>query len=157
VRSNEVFARMRGQEAEWFLAELREHAPAVASTALAAAAEAFRLRLQFLRRQPRPRQAEWVRRALARPVSAAAAEELLAEFFLGSGRELLTELLDALGVLHREGILEEPHPAPPPPEKLAEVVVAFRTGGDPERRELLLRAFAAQSAIDWPDLEKLLG
>lgn len=148
---------MPAEEAEWFLGELREHAPEVASTALAAAAEAFRLRPQFLRRQPRARQAEWMRRALARPVSAAAAEQLLAEYFLGSGLELLTELLDALGIAHQEGVLEEAQPAAPPPEKLLEVVSTFRQGADPARRTLLLCAFAAQSAIDWPELERLLA
>ena len=39
---------------------------------------------------------------------------------------------------------------------LEEAVEAFRAGEDPEEREILLQAFAAQSAIDWPELEGLL-
>ena len=53
--------------------------------------------------------------------------------------------------------MDETPPAQPDRAKLEEVVATFRKGEDPERRELLLRAFAAQSGIDWPDLEQILG
>src|SRR4029453_16255815 len=52
----------------------------------------------------------------------------------------------------------------PPPEpdakKLAKSVAAYREkAGDEDRadRELLLRAFSAQSSIEWPPLEKVLA
>ncbi len=40
--------------------------------------------------------------------------------------------------------------------ELEKAMEKFRQGEDAERRELLLRAFAGQSAIDWPELEALL-
>jgi hypothetical protein len=110
----------------------------------------------FLRRQPRKRQAEWMRQALARTAMAAVAEEVLAEYFLEYHNELLAEFLDALGLEHEKGVLKEAAPACPQPAALAKLVETFRKGKDPDRRELLLRAFAAQSSIDWPDLEALL-
>jgi hypothetical protein len=156
VRSNEVFALMSPEEAKRFLDELREHSRDGAALALSAAAQAFKLRPEFLRKQPRPRQAEWMRKALARASSAAVAEELLAEYFLGGHRDLLGELLDAFGIEHEEGELREESPNAPDISALRETVESFRAGENPERRELLLRAFAAQTPISWPDLEALV-
>ena len=147
---------MSPAEAEKFLADLRENASGAALAALGAAADAFKLRPQFLRKQPRARQAEWVRRALSRVASAEVAEEVLAEYFLEARLELLTELLDALDVKHEEGKLEEIEPECPAPKQLKKVVADFRKGKNKKQRELLLRSFAAQSAISWPELDKLL-
>jgi len=69
---------------------------------------------------------------------------------------MLVELLDALGIEHEDGQLAQSQPPEPSADKLAQVVEVFRKGEHPQRRELLLRAFAAQSGIDWPSLEKLL-
>ena len=148
---------MTPEAAERFLEDLRDGSGAAAQVGLAAAAQAFKLRPQFLRKQPRKRQAEWMRRALARPGNAAVAEEVLADFFLGSHQVLLGELLDALGVEHTDGQLAEEHPRCPDKARLEKALASFRAGEHPERRELLLQAFAAQSAINWPPLEALLG
>jgi hypothetical protein len=156
MRSHEVFQQMTPEEAGDFLEVLREESPAIARVALGAAAEAFKLRRQFLMRQPRARQADWVRRALSRPGNAAAAEEVLADFFLESEKELLIELLDALGIEHEDGSLAQENPPCPSKRKLGAAVKKFRAGKESKHRELLLRAFAAQSAIDWPDFEALL-
>jgi hypothetical protein len=156
MRSHQVFQQMSPEEAAGFLEAIREESPTVAAVALAAAAEAFKLRLQFLKKQPRERQADWVRRALSRPANAGAAEEVLADFFLGSQKEVLIELLDALGLEHEDGSLAQRNPPCPSKRKLNAAVKKFRAGKESEYRELLLRAFSAQSAIDWPDLEALL-
>jgi hypothetical protein len=156
MRSNEIFARMSPEAALAFLEEVQKEAPAVADIALSAAAGAFRLRPVFLRRQPRKRQAEWVRQALSRNAMAAVAEEVLAEYFLEYHGDLLGEWLDALGLEHDKGVLKVDAPACPKPDDLARIVAEFRKGAEPARRELLMRAFAAQSAIDWPDFEALL-
>jgi hypothetical protein len=156
MRSNEIFSRMSPEAALSFLDEIHKDAPRVEEIALSAAAGAFRLRPVFLRRQPRKRQAEWMRQALARGSFAAVAEELLAEYFLEYHAELLGELLDAFGLEHEKGVLKGDTPVCPEKAKLEEAVAKFRGGAEPARRELLLRAFAAQTAIEWPDLEALL-
>lgn len=147
---------MSPEEAQRFLAEVREVAPGVAALALDAASGAFRLRREFLRRQPRKRQAEWMRKALGRTVGAPLAEQVLATYFLEHHLELLTDLLDRLGLEHEEGQLTKENPACPPRAALEAAVSQFLEGEEPGRRQLLLRAFAAQSAIDWPELEALL-
>jgi hypothetical protein len=157
MRSHEVFARMTPPRAEALLAELRAEAPGVAQMALAAAAGAFKLRPAFLRRQSPGRQAEWMRKALARATMASVAEEILAEYFLGHHKALLVEWLDAVGLEHEEGVLQSSAPPAPESEALRKAFGEFSAGESPERRRLLLTAFAAQSAIDWPDLEALLA
>lgn len=147
---------MDTEEVQRFLDHLKQDAPGVAKLALGAAAQAFKLRPEFLKKQPRARQAEWVRRALGRNVGAGIAEEVLASYFMEHRNELLIELLDELGVEHEEGALKDT-PECPPPKKLEAAVAKFRAGDDAATRELLLLAFAGQSSIDWAPLEELLG
>ena len=156
MRSNEIFAAMSSEEALGFLDQMRSEAPEVARIALAAAAEAFRLRPEFLKRQPRPRQAEWMRRALGRTIGAPLAEEVLATYFLEKERDLLVELLDALGVPHDEGRLSHGEQTCPEPKALDKAVQKFLGGDRKDKRRLLLHAFAAQASIEWPDLEALV-
>ncbi len=156
MRSNEVFSRMSPEKAERFLEQLVKEGQAAALLVLNAVAEAFRLRPQFLRRQPRARQAEWMRQALGRTASAGVAEEVLASYFLDHHKDLLIELLDTLAIEHEEGLLNQDSPPCPNKKTLQKVKSQFLKGDHPERRQLLLESFAAQSAIDWPDLEALL-
>ena len=156
MRSNEIFSAMTPDAALAFLEEVHKEAPRVEELALSAAASAFRLRPVFLRRQPRKRQSEWMRQALSRNAFAPVAEELLAEYFLEYHPELLGELLDGFGLEHEKGVLKGDTPQCPDETKLAAAVAKFRSGENGARRELLLRAFSAQSAIDWPALEALL-
>jgi hypothetical protein len=152
MRSYQVFLEMTPERAARVMSVLTEKAPAVYTQAVAAASAALNARPKFLMRQPPEKRAEMVRRALARVRANDLAEEVLAAYFLEGRKELLIEWLDLLGLAHEEGILKDEQPAPPPRERLEEAVATFRGGEGPEDRELLLRAFAAQSAIDWPDL-----
>jgi hypothetical protein len=156
MRSNEIFSRMTTEQAAAFLDEVKREAVPVAQMALVAAAQAFRLRPQFLKKQPPLRQAEWMRKALGRTVGAPLAEEVLATYFLEHHVGLLKEWLDLLGIPHEEGQIQAESLDNPGKERIETAVSKFRQGDQAERRELLLRAFAAQSAVDWPELEALL-
>jgi hypothetical protein len=163
MRAYQVFGRMNDAEASRFLAVLAEKAPAFHVQALGAAAAAMRARPQYLMRQPHEKRAALVRRALARVAASVVAEELLAVYFLDCRKELLVEWLDTVGLEHEEGTLKQDAPACPEAGKLAAALERFRgaagsegENGDRAERELLLRAFAAQTAVDWPALEKLL-
>ncbi|MEE2704006.1 MAG: hypothetical protein VX614_08310 [Myxococcota bacterium] len=147
---------MSAEDAAAWFEELRDELPAAAQIARGAASEAFKLRRQYLQRQPRAKQAEWVRRALARPGNASAAEEVLASYFLEVHEDLVKELLDLFEIKHEDGRLEEADPAQPAKQQLITALEKFRSGEEGGLRELLLCAVAAQSAIDWPDLEELL-
>jgi len=133
MRSNEIFSQMSPEAALSFLEEIHREAPKVEEVALSAAAGAFRLRPVFLRRQPRKRQAEWMRQALSRASFAAVAEELLAEYFLEYHSELLGELLDAFGLEHEKGVLKGDPPVCPEKSALQSAVARFRQGAEPAR------------------------
>jgi len=124
---------------------------------VAAAAAAMKARPAFLRKQPFGRRVQAVRRSLARVGGDAVAEELLAVYFLECRKDLLVEWLDAAGVKHEDGLLTEEAPPQPDPETLRACVERFRSASDDEDRELLLRAFAAQRSVDWPELERLIA
>jgi hypothetical protein len=98
-----------------------------------------------------------VRRTLSRVSTNAIADEVLAVYFLECRKELLIEWLDQAGVEHKDGTLTANAPPAPADKKLRAAVEGFRAAGDDPDRELLLRAFAAQDAIEWPVLDELLG
>lgn len=156
MRAYQVFGWMSPEATARMLGVLEEHAPAFYAQALGAAAAAMKARPHYLLRQPAEKRAQAVRRALARVVANDVAEELLAIYFLDCRKELLVEWLDAVGLEHEEGALREDAPACPGQAALTAAVEKFRAGEGSEERELLLRAFAAQRAIDWPDLEAML-
>lgn len=156
MKAYEVFAHMSPERAHALLEGLRKEAPGVYTQALGAASVWLRARPQFVVKQSPEKRAQYVRRALSRVASNLIAEEVLAAYFLQVKKPLLVEWLDAVGLEHAEGSLEAD--APPEPERgaLEKAVAAFRKPDDAADRELLLEAFAAQSAIDWPVLEQLL-
>jgi hypothetical protein len=157
MRSFQVFASMTPEHATEMMRALKQDAPGMFAQALAAAAAAFKARPVYIARQPLEKQAASIRRALARVAASPVAEELLAVYFLECKKDLLVEWLDSLGIEHEDGTLAEDTPPAPPKAKLTKATKAFRTKDDDADRGLLLAAFAAQSSIDWPDLDALLG
>lgn len=157
MRSYQVFAAMAPEEATRMLRVLSEESPAMFRQAVDAAAIATRMRPVYLRRQPFAKRAQAVRRALSRVSAGPVADELLAVYFLECRKALLVEWLDLLGLAHEDGVLEEDAPAPPDEADLRAAVGKFRGAGDEPDRELLLRSFAAQEAVEWPVLEAELG
>ncbi len=157
MRAYQIFASMSPEHSEAFFRVLAENSPGAFTQAVYAAAAAFKSRPGFLAKQPFERRASMVRRALARVATNAVAEEILAVYYLECKLEILTDWLDELGIEHEDGILKEDSPAEPAPEKVREAVEKFRSRDDDPDRELLLHAFCAQSAIDWPLLEETIG
>lgn len=163
MRAYQVFGRMRDEEATRVLGVLAEKAPAFHTQALGAAAAAMRARPQFVLRQTPEKRAAAVRRALARVAANDVAEELLAVYFLDCRNEVLVEWLELVGLEHEKGMLKADAPPQPDEAAVAKAVARFREAakpdgepGDRADRELLLRAFAAQRAVDWPALEQRL-
>lgn len=153
MRCFEVFAAMPREQAREVLREIRERAPAGFQQALLLACGVMRSRPVYLRRLPFEKQADLVRGALARVASNTVAEEMLAIYFLECHRSLLVEWLDAVGLAHKDGVLEDERPSQPDEAKLGEVIERFLAGENPDLRRLLLRAFCAQEPIEWPALD----
>jgi hypothetical protein len=157
MRCFEVFAGMPEAQARALLGEVREKAPAAFLQAVMLACGVMRTRPVYMRGLPFEKQADAVRRALARVASNGVAEEILAVYFLECRRPLLVEWLDAVGLAHEDGVLKEERPPEPDTGKLREAAERFLAGEQPETRLLLLRAFAAQDPIEWPALDALVA
>jgi len=153
MRSFQVFAAMSPERATEILHVLNEKAPGIYVQAVAAASAAMKARPKYLLRQPAAKRAQAVRRALARVSANPVAGEILAVYFLDCRRELLTTWLDTVGLEHDEGTLAEEAPAQPGKAKLDAAVDTFLGIDEDPDRLLLLAAFAAQEAIEWPDLD----
>jgi hypothetical protein len=149
---------MDPERAHALLEGLRKESPAMYTQALGAASVFLKARPHFVMKQKPERRAQLVRQALARVATNPVAEEVLAAYFLQVKKPLLIEWLDAVGVEHEDGGLKADAPAEPPREVLEKALAAYRAKpDDASDRALLLEAFAAQTAIDWPALEELLG
>jgi hypothetical protein len=156
MRSYQVFAAMSPQCAIRVMNGISKDAPQMFAQALRAASASMNARPVYLQRQPFEKQVEAVRRSFSRVAANAVAEEILAIYFLECRKDLLTEWLDLLGIKHEDGILEADAPTAPKKAALQKARDAFCKVDDDPDRSLLLSAFAAQSAIEWPDLEALL-
>ncbi len=156
MRPNQIFAAMSPEKCGQIMEKISEQSPEAVKQTVAAAAIALKFRPQFLLKQPLAMRVSSVRRALSRTSSNALAEELLAVYFLKCRLDLLGEWLDLLGLEHEEGILKADVVTSPAEAELKEKVAKFRAASNDEDRELLLQAFAAQTAIQWPVLDELI-
>lgn len=157
MRSYQVFARMPPEQAVHVVKALAEKAPAVFAQAVAVASAAMKARPVYLQRQPLEKRAAAVRRTLARVAANDVASEVLAVYFLECRKDLLVEWLDGVGLAHEDGTLADDLPPPPPDDDLRAAVERFRAVDGDADRGLLLCAFAAQDAIEWPALDALLA
>lgn len=156
TQSNDVFRNMTAPECELLLGEMRSELRPLYRQAERAAAETLRLRPVFLGRQPWPKRCDMIRKALALRVNAEAAAEILATFFMERYAEDVAALLDAFGIEHDEGVLKEMNPKQPSEDLIRKVTQEFPTGEHAAARAILLKAFAGQGAIDWPQLDAMV-
>ena len=156
MKPNQIFAAMEAERCEQILEAIRAESADTAKQVVASAAIALKFRPQYLMKQPPAKRAASVRRALAQVSSGALAEELLAVYFLKCRLELLTEWLDMVGLEHEDGMLTDEVVESPPAAEIEKHVTAFRGKDEDPDRELLLRTFSAQPAVEWPALDALV-
>lgn len=156
MRSFQVFAAMSPERAQAFFGRIKKEAPAYFTQSLQAASVALKSRPAFLAKQPFDKQVNMVRRALSRVASNPVADDTLAVYFLEVRKDLLLEWLDTAKIEHDDGTLQQDSPAQPDGQALRDAVEKFRGVDGDEDRELLLQAFAAQDAIEWPVLDELV-
>jgi hypothetical protein len=156
MRAHQIIAGMSPEAFERVMESLRAEAPEAIQSTTVAAAAVLKFRPKFLLKQPPKKRLGSIKGAMSRLNANHLAEELLAVYFLKCRLPLLTEWLDLMELEHEEGILTQEEVPCPEADALESKVATFRGADDDPDRELVMRVFSAQSAIDWPALDALL-
>ena len=122
---------------------------------LSAVAEARKLRPVFLERQPRAQQHAMMLTTLARPALEAVTGNLIRTWLLKQHKQMLVDFLDALGIAHQEGVVEE-LPETMDEAKVRPAVEALLAKYPPEAVAVYLHAFTGMNEAEWPALKTLL-
>ena len=122
---------------------------------LGAVAEARKLRPVFLERQPRPQRHAAMLATLARPALDMVAANLIRTWLVKKHKQMLTDFLDALGIAHQEGVVEDLPPAMDD-AKVRAAVEALLTKHPPEAVAVYLIAFNEMNEVEWPSLKSML-
>jgi len=155
MTSTDLFATMPAALA----AEIVEYAHATEKalyrSALDAVAQARKVRTVFLERQPRPERLAAVTESLARPTLGVAADTLLRNWLLKKHTALLIDFLDALGVKHEKGVVED-LPKTVDDAALKAAVDQLLAKHPQPVVAIYLHAFNSMNAENWTNLEAML-
>jgi len=155
LTSHELLGFMSPNLATEILAYAFESDKPLYKATLQAVAEARKLRAVYLERQPRTQRHSLMLATLARPSLEMITANLLRTWLLKKHQSLLTDFLDALGIVHKEGVVEE-LPATMDDEKLKAAVDSVLAKHPPEVVAVYLNAFSEMNEVDWPNLKAML-
>ena len=140
-------------------AEILEHAfssdKELYKATLAAVAQARKVRPVFLERQPRAERHVTMLSTLSRPALEPAAGGLLRSWLLKKHTALLTDFLDALGVPHKDGIVDD-LPERMDDAKLRSAVETVLAKHPADVVMVYLHAFYEMNEARWPNLKAIL-
>ena len=122
---------------------------------LSGVAKLRRMRPQFLKRQPKPARHKLVIESLKRPAFEETATQLLSSWLIKHQVDMLKQFLDALKIVHEEGVVED-LPTEVPDDALSTAVDILLSSHDREIVILYLHAFHNLNDARWLNLEKLL-
>ncbi len=123
--------------------------------ALAAVAEARKVRPVFLERQPRGQRHATMLATLARPGLDLVSGNLIRSWLLKKHKGMLIDFLNALGIPHQEGVVED-LPASMEDAKLSTAIEALLAKYPPEAVTVYLHAFNDMNQVEWPNLKTML-
>lgn len=114
-------------------------------------AKALRFRPQAIRKLPMPQRARRAKHILVSTANAELCYELFGSWLIGHRKELVTGFLDATGVPHEDGMLEDLEVNRPDASKLEAAVAELDGKFSPEDVTLYLALCTEQ----WPALKQL--
>jgi hypothetical protein len=114
-------------------------------------AKALKFRPQAIRKLPLEQRARAARKLLERTRNTDLAYELFGGYLIKQSRTLVTDFLDATGVEHQEGLVEDTEQGRPDPAKLQAAVSALDAKYPREDVTLYL----AISTQTWPEVEQI--
>lgn len=122
---------------------------------LNAVAEARKVRPIFLERQPRTQRHATMLATLTRPSLELFAANLIRHWLVTKHKAMLVDFLNALGIAHNEGVVED-LPASMEDEKLRAAVETLLSKHPHEAVAVYLHAFNDMNEANWPNLKTLL-
>lgn len=111
-------------------------------------AKALKFRPQSIRKLPMAKRAQSARRLIEGPSNAELCYELFGTYLVREHKELVTEFLDATGVSHEDGMIEDVDGSPPDESKIEGAVRQLDEKHDAEDVSLYL----ALCTEMWPDV-----
>lgn len=155
LTAHELFGFMSPDLADQILEATYADNRDVYRATLNAVAQSKRVRPLFLERQPRKERHKAMAAALARPSMEEASSGQLRGWLVRHQSAVLIDFLNALGIAHKEGVVEE---LPPSMEdaKLAGAVDALLGKHPQEVVVIYLHAFNSMNGDGWPNLQTAL-
>jgi hypothetical protein len=123
---------------------------------LKAVADTRKVRPVFLERQAKPQRHAAMLATLSRPALDLVTGNLLRAWLLKKHKAMLADYLDALGIKHEEGVVED-IPATMDDAKLNAAVDALLAKYPPETVAVYLHAFNEMNEQEWPNLTAMLN
>jgi hypothetical protein len=155
LTSHELMGFMSPALALEILTYTHENDKPLYQAALSAVADARKLRPAYFKRQPRPQQHTMMVATLARPALETVTGNLLRAWLLKRHKQMLVDFLDALGIAHEEGVVEQLPPAMDD-AKVHAAVEALLAKHPPEAVAVYLHAFSEMNEVEWPNLKTML-
>jgi len=124
-------------------------------TTLGAVAEARKVRPVFLERQPKPQRHAAMLATLAKPGLEMVTANLLRTWLLKKYKDMLCDFLNALGIPHKDGVVED-LPAEMDDAKLRAAVDQLLAKYPREVAAVYLHAFQEMNEVSWPNLKTML-
>ncbi len=118
-------------------------------------AEARKVRLVFLQRQPKEKRNQTILQTLSRPNMEMVAGSLLRGWLVKSHQSMLENFLTALGIEHNEGMVEE-LPESVETDKLKAAVEKILEDNGAETVAVYLHAFNSMNDTRWENLDEIL-
>jgi hypothetical protein len=155
LSSHELFGFMSPQLALRILEHAREQNKELYRAALAAVAEARKLRPAFFERRPRDARHAEMTATLSRPRLELVAANLLREWLMKQETPMLADFLDKLAIPHKDGAVEN-LPAAVQDANLQAAVDLLLSKYPAEEVSVYLNAFYTMNDVRWPNLETML-
>jgi len=155
MTSHEMFAIMPAALGNRILEEMAGEDKAFYRGILDGVAQARKVRTVYLERQPRSDRHNLIVSTLARPTMEPSAANILRTWFLKKQNQLLIDFLDALGVEHEKGVVED-LPEKVEDAKVKSAVETLLGKHPPEVVALYLHSFLHLNDVHWHNLEEIL-
>ncbi len=155
LTSHELFGFMPAALAADILEHAYTHDRDLYRATLTAVANARKVRLVFLDKQPRPVRHAGMVGYLSRPGLELAAGTILRGWLLKAHMSLLADFLDGLGIAHKDGVVDD-LPETVDDAKLKATVDALLAKHAADVVKVYLHSFNSMNESQWKNLEALL-